>query len=341
MEVTIKDIASKAGVSVATVSRVLNKKPDVSEKTKKKIEKFIEEMGYNPSGVARGLVLQRTYTIGLIVPDITNPFYPEIARGIENRAKNLGYTVVLCDTDNNEQEEENIISLLKSKRVDGIILSSTNNEKELKKLADENFPMVTIEKKVMNSQIPVIGVDNELSAYNAVSYLIKLGHRKIGHITGNLKKNKIAKARLNGYKMALRENNIEVNNHWVKYGNYTVESGYMEMFNILNEKEVPTAVFTGNDLMAIGCYKVIYEKGLDIPADISLIGHDGLKISSMLAPGLTTMVQPKYKIGKLAVDLLTKKIDTKGKTYLQQEEDIILDTELKVYGSVANLILEG
>lgn len=334
MRVTIKDIAKEAGVSVTTVSRVLNDKPDVNIETKKKIKKIIDKMGYNPNGVARGLVLNKTNTIGLIVPDISNPFFPEVARGVEHTAKRQGYSVILCDTDNNRDEERQAINLLRNKRVDGIVIFLSLSDKELlKELEQGVLPVVQIADNISSYKISSVSIDNIKSAVTATEHLIQLGHKKIGHITGDLKTSS-AKNRLLGFKRAILSADLRYNEKWVLEGDYSRESGFKQMLKILSLDDKPTSIFTSNDLMALGAYEAILDNGLNIPEDISVIGHDNINISKLIRPGLTTIHQPKYSTGELAAQILINEI--KGKT--NKKEAKILDTRLVIRNSTRKLI---
>lgn len=335
MGVTIKDIAKEANVSATTVSRVLNNKPGVSIKTKKKIEHLIEVMGYNPNSVARGLVLNKTYTIGLIIPDISNPFFPEMARGVEDKATELGYSVVYYNTDKDKREEKRAIALLRSKQVDGIIVSffSRSIKKELKKLEEMNYPVVRVDSNLKKSIYPSVTIDSVSSAYRATEYLINMGHRKIGHMTGKMN-SRAARHLLVGYKNCLRKYGLEFCMDWIIEGDFTKESGYHQMKKILQWKEKPTAIFFANDLMAIGAYKALYEMGYKVPDDISIIGHDDIEFSSYIIPPLTTMKLSEYNLGYYAADILIKSIENKEGDI---EESIILHPELIERASVRKI----
>ncbi len=335
MRVTIKDIAKEAGVSVTTVSRVLNNKPDVSDETKKNIKQIIDKLNYNPNSMARGLVLQKTFTIGLIIPDISNPFFPEIARGVEDAARKLGYSVLFYNTDNHHEEEKKAIDVLRGKQVDGLIVSlSIDNRNKLQELSNNEVHVVQIDRKVSGTNYSSIIIDNTLSAYKATSNLIELGHRRIAHLAGDLK-TQTAQERLAGYKKALMDRNIEIDEDLILYGNYTKDPAHDEIRLLLKREKRPTAIFAANDLMAVSIYKAIYECGLEIPADISVIGHDNIELSSLVTPTLTTMAQPKYKMGQLAAIFLIK--DIEGKEY--NHKDIVLDTELIERESSAGLVV--
>jgi len=308
LKITIKDIAERANVSISTVSRVLNNKEDVNDNTRKKIKKIIDELGYNPSGIARGLALKKTNTIGLIIPNITNPFFPEVAKGVESRAEELGYSVILYDTDNDFKKEKTALDLMKKNQVDGIVLSFNSVNKNLiNKAFDEKLPIVQIDRKINGLKCPSVLIDNFYSGYIAAKYLLDNGHSKIAHITG--RKDIINSIeRLLGYKKAFEEYNIQIKNKYIINGEQTIESGYEKMNELLRLDQIPTAVFVANDLMAIGAYEAIFNNGMNIPEDISIIGHDDINMASIIRPKLTTVMQPKYEMGVNAVDLLVELI---------------------------------
>lgn len=328
--ITIKDVASEADVSISTVSRVLNNKPDVGDNTRKKILKIIDKLNYNPNNIARGLVMKKTNTIGLIIPDISNPFFPEVAKAIEDQAQKLGYSVILFNTDNNLEREKKAVDVLRGKQVDGLIVSlSLDNSNILEELKEKNYPVVQIDRQALSNSYPLISIDNEESAYYIVEYIIKNGHQKIAHITGNLHTT-TARDRLAGYKKALKDNNIEINNKLIFEGNYSQNSGYKNMKKILKYKDRPTAVFAANDITAAGVYKAIFEANLKIPEDIAVAGHDDIDLATLLQPQLTTMAQPKYELGKRAIIYLFKMINKNN----INGKDQILKTNLMIRNSI-------
>ncbi|MGM0499227.1 MAG: LacI family DNA-binding transcriptional regulator [Bacillota bacterium] len=330
MKVTIKDIAKEADVSITTVSRVLNDKPDVGDDTRAKILKIIEEMNYNPNSVARGLVMQKTHTIGLIIPDISNPFFPQIVRAVEDKAQELGYSVIFFNTDNHLERERKAVELFKSKQVDGLIVSlSLGNEEILKNLKAANYPVVQIDRSVLDHSYPLVSIDNQKSAYKMVEYLLKKGHKKIAHISGDLNTT-TARERLSGYKKALKNYKVEINEDYIIEGDYTQDSAYQAMQNLLKLEVRPTAVFAANDLSAAGVYKAVFAADLKIPEDIAVAGHDDINLASLLKPELTTMRQPKYKMGERAVTVLLEMINSEN----AKIEDQILNTDLIIRESV-------
>ena len=330
MKVTIKDIAKKADVSVTTVSRVLNNKPDVGDDTRAKILKLIEDMNYNPNSVARGLVMQKTHTIGLIIPDISNPFFPQIARAIEDKAQEHGYSVIFFNTDNHLEREKKAVELFKSKQVDGLIVSlSLGNEEILKELKASNYPVVQIDRSVLNDSYPLVSIDNKNSSYQMVEYMLKKGYRKIAHISGDLNTT-TARERLEGYQKAISDYEIEINEDYIIEGDYSQKSGFEAVKKLLKLKNSPTAVFAANDLSAAGVYKALFAADLKIPEDMAVAGHDDIGIASLLRPELTTMRQPKYSLGERAVSVLLKMINNSG----TECEDQILKTNLIIRESV-------
>lgn len=332
--VTIRDVAARANVSVTTVSRVLNNKPDVSEATKRRVKKAIEELGYKPSGLARGLVLQKTNSIGLIIPDISNPFFPAIVKGIERRAKELGYSLLLCTTDNDKQEETEALALLRSKQVDGIILSfSLQSQEALLELEKQGFPIVQIDRQVKKSGYPAVTIDNQKSAFKATEFLINQGHTKIGHVTGHLNV-ETALQRLDGFRLALKKHGVEYREDWVLPGDFGRETGKACMERFIAMSERPTAIFFANDLMAFGAYEAIFNHGLNIPEDFSIIGHDNIDVASVIKPGLTTMEQPQYRLGQIAAEKLIGMIEGKQDSPAQT---VVLESDLVVRESVKQI----
>lgn len=324
MAATIKDIARYAQVSVSTVSRVLNGKPDVNPETETRVKKAILELGYSPSSVARGLVLRKTNVIGFVVPDLTNPNFPELARGVIERADYYGYSVIFFDTNHDSKVEKKAIKLLQSKQVDGIIVSFTEaNQDELYKLKEENFPSVQIYRKSSNSILPTIVIDNVASAYNAVKYLLNHGHRMIGHITTG-EQTISGMERLEGYRKAMSEAGIDVKDEWIQVCVHSVEGGRKAAERILDGDSSVTALFSSHDLMAIGAYEAVFNRGLSVPDDISVVGHDDIRIASLVRPKLTTINTFKKNLGEAAVDLLVREMQGLGGVSLEE----IFKTEL-------------
>ncbi|ABY95668.1 MULTISPECIES: LacI family DNA-binding transcriptional regulator [Thermoanaerobacter] len=311
MAVTIKDIAKLANVSITTVSRVINNKTEgVSEETRNRILQLVKELGYQPNAIARGLVTKKTKTVGLIIPDISNPFFPDIARGVEDSAHIYGYNVFLCNTDDNLEKESEYINALKEKYVDGIIFTSSSIPKHehITDLIKSGIPVVIMDRRIDSEDIYGVFLDNYEGGYIATKYLIDLGHKRIGCITGPLYISN-AIERLEGYKRALVDNEIEVDNRLIFEGDYKINSGIIGAEKLL-EHEV-TAIFASNDLMAYGAYKAIRSYGYKIPDDISVVGFDDIQLSQILEPQLTTIRQPAYDMGLAAARMLIKLVEGK------------------------------
>lgn len=327
MAVTIKDIAKKANVSIATVSRVMNKKHEgIRPDTRERILKIIEETNYQPNTIAQSMVTNKTSTIGLIIPDIRNPFFPELVRGVEDHSKKYHYNVFLCNTDGDIQKEKEYLDLMTKKKVDGIIYANTyvTIDDEIEKLLSKsNIPVVLIDRWEQKNKYSGVFIDNEKAGYMATKYLLSLSHKKIGCITGPEHINN-SKDRLNGYKKALKEAGIKVEDKYIQTGDYQIEGGYEAAATLLKQGEV-TAIFALNDLMAFGVYQIANETGVNIPEDVSVVGFDNIKYNNILHPKLTTVKQPIYNIGETSTNMLIEIIENSDK---QNQEMIYLKTEL-------------
>jgi LacI family transcriptional regulator len=333
LSVTIVDIARKAQVSVSTVSRVLNNKPDVNKETAAAVRAAIRDLDYSPSSVARGLVLRRSHIIGYIASDITNPSFPETARGVVVKAKEYGYAVMFFDANHDNRVEKDAIQLLRSKQVDGIILSfSAANRDELERLHNERFPVVQIYRKSSRSVVSTIAIDNIGSGYKATQYLLRCGHRRIAHIsTGDLTQS--GYERKVGYLQALAEAGITPDRQLVQCGDNSVASGKACMDRLLELDDRPSAVFASHDVMAIGAYEAILDQGLAIPDDISVLGHDNIEISRLIRPHLSTIDTFKYRLGQASVELLMEEMAAQAPL----NKEIVCPGELVVRDSVRQL----
>jgi len=309
--VTISDVAEKAKVSRATVSHVINNTRYVSDETRHKVEKVISELGYRPNVLARSLRSGQTHTLGLIVPDSSNTFFAEISREIEISAFEAGYSVILCNSNEDPQREKLYIDVLTEKQVDGIILVSTcgqiNTLRGLKKL---QIPVALLDRDIKNLSLDTVLVDNKNGGLLATNHLISLGHQRIGFITGPSDANPSAE-RLTGYKQALRENGIPFEKELIRYGDFTAPSGRLKAIELISLSNPPTAIFAGNDMMAIGVLRAATEKGLHVPEDIALIGFDDIELAAFTNPPLTTIAQPKLEMGKTITELLIQRIKNK------------------------------
>lgn len=320
---TIRDVARSAGVSPATVSRVLNDKGYVSEEKKSKIEKVIKAMGYEPNQVARGLAKKTSKTLALIVTDIMNPFFPELAKGAEKIAYMNGYSLLLGNTKGVEHQEDDYVRLIMNKYIDGIIISSHDIDINLLKKA-ENTPMVILEMDNDIINTSTIKVDNYIGAVNATRHLVSVGCSKIAHIFGP-QYDSTAKERLDGYKAVIRETPglTEI----LAAGDFTIDGGARAVQKLLKKHPDTDAIFAGNDLMAIGVLKKLNRLGIKVPDDIAVCGFDGISLTQITNPELTTVEQPIYQMGEIAAEKLIYRINHPAYT---NKETIELKTQLKI-----------
>jgi len=329
MRKTIEHIAQLAKVSKATVSRVLNNSPKVTEETREKVMKVIKESGYYPSATARRLTTNKAETIGLIIPSpqdktFGNPFYTEILRGFTHQAKIEGYDLLLFIN----EHKFNYSRLFHDRRVDGLLLIGVKrNDKGITQLSKNKFPYI-LTGKVDYKDANYVDANNKGGAYQAVSHLTNLGHKRIAYIGGSFEF-VFNQERFEGYLSALRDHNLEYGKELTMESISTQESGYEAMRKILKSSSIPTAVFAANDLDAIGAMKAIKKKGLKIPEDISLVGFDDIQLASYTEPSLTTIRQPIFKMGTTAISLLVQLIEGKEKEPLKVE----LPTQLVIRGS--------
>ncbi|WP_299090569.1 LacI family DNA-binding transcriptional regulator [uncultured Metabacillus sp.] len=318
----MSDVAKLAKVSPATVSRVLSNPELVSKETREKVMDVINQVNYKPHIVARQFRTKETKIILVVVPDITSPFFSKVLRGIEHVAVSHGYQVILGDTENDIEREKEYINLLQQKQADGMVLLTARlNKTEMEEIAD-HFPIVLACEYMDGLNIPTVSIDNISSARKATEHLIKLGHTKIAHISGPLH-NILSKDRIKGYKQALLSHDLEVESAYIQEGNSTFESGYHQMMKLLAFEVPPTAVFAFNDETAMGAIRAAKDSGLSVPEDLAVVGFDNIKMSIIHEPNLTTINQPKYKIGMKAMELLLGLINgeklTKKKIVLKDE----------------------
>ena len=309
MNPTIKDVANLAGVHPSTVSRVINDNSRISEKTKNKVLLIIKKLGYTPNAIARGLKTKRTQTLGMLIPDITNPFFAELARGVEDAANKNNFNVILCNTDDKLKKERTYLEILRGKRVDGLILGTAHiRDKSILELEKKKFPYILVSRNIEGLDKNCVIVDDVAGGIMVTEYLIKLGHRRIAHITGPLK-TRSALNRLKGYKLALKKYEIEYRDELVGEGDFRIKGGYQVMKRFLKLAEPPTAIFAANDLLALGAIQVILKKKYHIPEDFCIIGFDDIRLASFVYPPLTTVSQPMLEMGALAVKMLLKIIE--------------------------------
>lgn len=328
---TIQDVAKAAGVSVATVSRVLNNSSAVTEETKERVLYTIRRLNYQPNLLGRNLRRSKTKMILVILPNISNPFYSNIVKGIEDVAHKNNYTVMLCNTDHDPNRMNVYIELLKNRLSEGaIVMGHELGRKEITALASE-FPVVQCCEYIEGAPASYVAIDDFNAATKAVRHLLNIGHRRIGFITCNRFISNIKREQ--GYKEALKDAGIKVDPELIKYeDNHEFKNGLRAIENLLNLPQRPTAIFACSDLLAIGAMRGVKEHNLRVPEDIAVVGFDDISFASMSNPPLTTIAQPKYDLGCTSMNLLLNQIQ--GISTIPQV--VYLEHELKIRGSTVN-----
>jgi len=326
---TIKDVALLAGVSIGTVSNVLNGLPGVKNRNKENVLRAIRQLNYSPNTTAQSLKTNRSKTIGLMLPAIDNPFYPELTRGVEDYAKSNEFSIILCNTNRDYQKETQYLEVLFSKRVEGVILVKTRLPAAMLKQTAGKLKYVLVDSLAggyVNADS--IGVDNYGGCTQMMEFLHENGHTKIAFIKGDVE-SRSAHDRFLAYTDFLSGINIAVRDEYVKSGSteFSWKNGYRAAQELLALADRPTAVFASNDIMAIGAIKAIKESGLRVPEDISVCGFDDIEMCELVSPALTTVYHPKYEQGvtaaRLLIDLLTEKEPSMVRNFTLKTELII------------------
>jgi len=304
---TVLDVAKRAGVAPITVSRVINNSGYISQMTRERVEAAVKELGYVPNTLARGLRSKRTRTLALVVTDITNPYFTLMARGVEDVAGDANYTVVYCNTDESETKEEKYANILAQRQVDGVLLvPACGNVKTIKFLLSNDINVVALDRRVSEVEIDSVRSDSEDGAYRLVKLLIELGHKRIAVITGP-KDVSTSVDRVTGYQRALAETGLN-ENELVYYGAFNQESGYEFTKQAMMYSPKPTAILGANNFIMIGVIKALRDLKMDVPGDVSVVGFDDLPESMLLSPFLTVAAQPAYEMGRMATELLLKRV---------------------------------
>jgi LacI family transcriptional regulator len=307
MNITIYDVAREANVSMATVSRVVNGNPNVKPATRKKVMEVIDRLGYRPNAVARGLASKKTTTVGVIIPDIASPFFAELARGIEDIATMYKYNIILSNSDQNIEKELHLLNTMLGKQVDGIVFMGGNIKAEhVEEFKKSPVPIVLAGSIEETGEIPSVNIDYEQATFDAVSAFIEKGHKEIAFVIGPQIEPINKDKKLEGYKRALKDAGIEYNEELVVEGDYTYDSGLEAIERILELNQKPTAILVGSDEMALGVVHGAFDRGYSVPEDFEVISSDNTRLTLMVRPQLTTVVQPLYDIGAVAMRLLTK-----------------------------------
>lgn len=325
----IKSVAKKAGVSVATVSRVLNHPDAVAPETKEHILSIMESLNYKPNWMARGLKLNRTGAIALLIPEITDLGYMEIAKGVEDVAHQKSYNTMLCASEDDQNKEKEYIENFISRKIDGVILVSTHLKKnELLQIKEQDIPVVLIGRNEELAGENLVYTDFRAAAADATRHMIEIGYKKIGFIQGNRPKIENAD-KLEGFQKTMEEEGLSFEpEHIIKEEN-NIEGGFLAASKLLNLKDRPEAILITSDMMAIGAMEKIKQSGLCIPQDMAVVGFDNLKISGYLEPKLTTVSKPMYRMGLVAARLLFDLIEDENHEDNEPQE-ILIQSKLKV-----------
>jgi LacI family transcriptional regulator len=306
--ITIADVAREAGVSAMTVSRVINDKGDVSPETRQRVLDVVERLGYRPSGIARGLATRRTGTLGLVVPDVSNPFFAGVARGVEEVAYAEGYNVFLCNTEEDPQRELTVLTSLEEKRVDGLVLCSSRlGEEELVSVVARHTGVVLVNRRLEEDGVLSVLIDDENGGRLATEHLLQAGRRAVGFLAGPVMSHS-GRERAAGYRAALDAGGLPYNSAWVPNCFPTVEGGQEAARELLQSQEL-TGLFCYNDLVAVGALQTCAELGRRVPADMAVVGYDDIPLAALVTPPLTTCRVPRYDLGAQAVRLLLNQLE--------------------------------
>jgi LacI family transcriptional regulator len=311
MSYTIKDVAKYANVSTATVSRVLNGQGGYSKATEEKVLLAIKELGYQPNAFARGLISNKSNTLGILFPEVSSQFSSKILRGVEEAAHKLGSSVIVCNTASHGQRTMKYLQLLAEKRVDGILfVSEMITEEYYEKLESMQIPVVLISTESYQYPLPFVKVDDKHAAFTATDYLVKMGHSKIGMISGNKEDIIAGQPRIDGYKQALAQRGLTIEDKNIIHSQgFSFKDGFTGLQGLLEQSPDLTAVFAASDALAMGAISSAYKLGIKIPEHLSIIGYDNLPMAEMAIPPLTTVAQPLEQMGMVAAEMLFTMMD--------------------------------
>lgn len=306
----MRDVAERAGVSVTTVSHVINVTRVVSTEARQRVLAAMDELGYQPNALARSLRRKETYSLGVIVPDSADPFFAEVVRGIEDTSFQRGYTITLCNSDSDLDKELLYTNALTEKQVDGILFLAAGGKstEHIQTLYKRRMPLVVVDRHTENIALDSVQIDNAWGGWAATHHLVGLGHRRIGCITGPSDLT-LSAERVTGYRRALQEGQLAVDESLIVKGDFQYESGYQAARYFLTMVDPPTAIFACNDLMAVGLVSAAQALGYQIPHDLAVVGFDDIRLASFINPPLTTIAQPKYEIGRMATSMLLERIN--------------------------------
>ncbi len=333
MPATLKDVAELAGVDVSTASRVLNGASfRVRENTRQKVLAAARQLGYQPNALARSLRVGKTNMFALIIPDITNPFFAELSKGAEDATASYGYSLIICNTEDRPEPEEEYIRALRERQIDGFLVATAHNGgTSARKLIEANYPLVLVNRRMRGVRTGYVVADDASGAKDAVNYLIQLGHRRIAHISGYLHAD-TARRRLDAYVSTMTSHGLaqETRDLTVE-SDFTFKGGQDAMTALLELPERPTAVFVANDVMALGAMTITQARGIRVPDDISIVGFNDIALAQYSYPRLTTVRTPSYEMGALAAQMLLKRV--KGED--ANPPGIVMRSELVIRDSTA------
>jgi LacI family transcriptional regulator len=332
---TIHDVARLAGVSIATVSAVLNKKGGVSATLTDRVEKALVALDYRPHELARGLKARCTHTIGVVIPDLTNTFFAEVVRGAEDEARSRGYSLILCDSNEDGRRDRTNLDNLYARRVDGVLLSPSHVMAGLDRLSQRRFPMVFVDRIAPGFEGPAVVIDNFGGAYQATLHLISLGHTRIAVIAG---RQDFCNAidRLEGFRKALHEAGLPLHDEYLQRGDFQLESGYRCGLHLLRLPKPPTAIFACSNKMTLGLMSAVTELGLRCPENVSVLGFDDFDWAANFSPRLTTVAQPTHAMGQAAMRMLLDAIQSRDQNGgVSRKQIVILKPELRTRNSTA------
>lgn len=325
---TIYDVARRAQVSAATVSRVVNGIASVDVKLASRVQKAMRDLGYSPNAVARNLRRSRTSLWAVIISDVENPFFTALVRGVEDVAQQAGYSVVLCNSDEDPVKENQYISVAMAEQMAGVILSPSGKSKRLDQLISSGMAVVTVDRELRRAGLDAALVDNEHGARVGTAHLLDAGYKRLACIAGPLKAS-TATERLRGFRQALRAQDLPVIDELVCRGDFREQGGYKAMETLLDLPSPPDAVFVANNLMTVGAVECLVDRGVSIPESIGVVGFDDIPWAHLVRPSLTTVTQPTYELGRTAATLLERRISDPSRP----PSRIVLRTELQIRGS--------
>lgn len=329
--VTIRDVAKKAGVSVATVSHVINGTRKVAPETEARVRRAMEELGYQPNAIAQSLRKRTTYAIGILVSDITNPFFATVVRGAEDAALEAGYSVIVCNSDEDPRKEDMYIRALWRRRIDGMLIAPTRDgtSPAIQELAQRKLPFVFVDRKAKGIEADAVLSDNVGGAYLATKHLIERGHKRIGIVLG-IPGATTTEERFAGYRQALNEEGILCSDELVAWGDYRVEGGRAAAAQLLSLADPPTAIFSTNNQMTLGVLRELFLRHISVPDKVAVVSFDDSEWAGMVVPPLTVVAQDPYEIGYRAFELLLARLNSRGE---RKPQEVRVPIELRVRGS--------